>query len=153
VPANTPWELHARAELRRTGSRSGAAREAVLAHLAEQDCCLSAQELFDALRARGQRVGIASVYRVLEQLADLGLVHRVDLGGGSTRFEPAHPGGDHHHHLVCGDCGRVDQFTDPRLESALDRVAGSLGYDLEGHDVVLHGSCPACRDAGQRRTA
>ena len=96
---SSDWGEHARAELRRAGARSGGARDAVIAHLAAQDCCLSAQELFDGLRAEGRTVGIASIYRVLDQLADLRLVHRVDFGHGITRFEAAHPGGQHHHHL------------------------------------------------------
>jgi Fur family ferric uptake transcriptional regulator len=89
-------------------------------------------------------VGIASVYRVLDQLADLRLVHRVDFGQGITRFEPAYPGGEHHHHLVCGACGKVDTFVDPSLERALSRVAGDHGYALDDHDVVLHGACSDC---------
>lgn len=117
----------------------------MIGYLAAQDCCLSAQELFDALRTQGRSVGIASVYRILDQLADLRLVHRVDLGQGLTRFEPAHPGGDHHHHLVCDGCGKVDTFDDGALERAVSRVAGSYGYALDGHDIVLHGSCGECR--------
>jgi Fur family transcriptional regulator, ferric uptake regulator len=143
--STTHWEEHARAELRRAGARSGGARDAVIAHLAVQDCCLSAQELFDELRAEGRTVGIASIYRVLDQLADLRLVHRVDFGHGITRFEAAHPGGQHHHHLVCATCGKVDTFDDAGLERALSRVAGSHGYTLDEHDVVLHGACSDCR--------
>jgi Fur family ferric uptake transcriptional regulator len=138
------WGDHVRAELRRAGSRAGGAREAVIAHLEHQDCCVSAQELFDGLRGEGRKVGIASVYRALDQLADLGLVHRVDLGDGLTRFEAASPDGEHHHHLVCGDCGRVDAFDDPSLERDLARVADARGYDLAQHDVVLRGSCADC---------
>jgi Fur family ferric uptake transcriptional regulator len=140
------WVDHAVAELRRAGYRSGGARAAVVRHLGEQDCCLSAQEVYDGLRHKGRAVGIASVYRSLELLAELRLVHRVDLGGTVTRFEPSHPGGEHHHHVVCDDCGRVAQFEDGGLESALSRVAGRLGFELEGHDVVLRGSCADCRD-------
>jgi Fur family transcriptional regulator, ferric uptake regulator len=139
------WADYAARELRRQGFRSGGARAAVVEHLAEQDCCLSAQEIFDGLRAKGRAVGIASVYRGLELLADLRLVHRIDLGGGVTRFEPAQPDGEHHHHVVCDDCGRVVQFEDGRLESALSGVAGRLGFALEGHDVVLRGACADCR--------
>lgn len=139
------WGDHVREELRRTGARAGGAREAVIAHLERQDCCVSAQELFDALRGQGRRVGIASVYRALDQLAELGLVHRVDLGGGVTRFEPALPDGDHHHHLVCRDCGRVEMFDDAGLEHTLARVADARGYELAQHDVVLHGSCADCK--------
>jgi Fur family transcriptional regulator, ferric uptake regulator len=140
-----PWAEHARDELRRSGARKGGAREAVIDYLAEQDCCLSAQELFDALRGGGRRVGIASVYRVLDELAELRLVRRVDLGHGVIRFEAAQPSGEHHHHLVCGGCGKVDRFHDPGLERALGRVAGSHGYALDDHDVVLHGACDDCR--------
>jgi len=142
---SAPWHEHARDELRRAGARTGGAREAVLAYLDSQDCCLSAQELHDGLRAGGRAVGIASVYRVLDQLAELRLVHRVDLGDGAARFEPAHPGGQHHHHLVCGDCGKVEPFDDPALEQAVSRVAGTHGYELAAHDVVLHGACGDCR--------
>lgn len=138
------WSEHVREELRRSGARTGGAREEVVAYLERQDCCVSAQELFDGLRSDGKTVGIASVYRVLEQLSELGLVHRVDLGGGVARFEPALPGGEHHHHLVCDECGRVEMFDDATLERALHEVAGSRGYELVQHDVVLHGACADC---------
>jgi Fur family ferric uptake transcriptional regulator len=141
------WDEHAHTELRRAGARAGGARDAVIRYLAAQHCCLSAQEIFDGIRADGRSVGIASVYRALEQLADLGLLHRVDLGGGSTRFEPALPGGEHHHHLICDECGRVDQFGDDALEQTLSRVASAQGYQLAQHDVVLHGACDGCRAA------
>jgi Fur family ferric uptake transcriptional regulator len=141
------WQEHARVELHRVGFRSGGARNAVLEYLATRECCVSAQELFDGLRAEGRAVGIASVYRVLDQLTELRLVHRVDLADGVTRFEPARPDGEHHHHLVCGTCGKVEPFDDGVLERALERVAGDRGYALVQHDVVLHGSCGACRAA------
>ena len=114
-------------------------------HLGGQRCCLSAQEIFAGIRAGGGRAGIASVYRALDQLAELRLVQRVDIGDGVARFEPSHAGGDHHHHLVCDDCGRVDAFSDSSLEQALERVAGELGYDMGGHEVVLRGACGDCR--------
>jgi Fur family transcriptional regulator, ferric uptake regulator len=145
VMSAKPWAAYVREELRRGGSRTGGARDAVIAHLDAQDCCLSAQEVHDGLRADGRKVGIASVYRVLEQLSELGLVHRVDLGGGVTRFGPALPHGEHHHHLVCDECGRVEMFDDAGLEHALEQVAGARGYELVQHEVVLHGSCAACK--------
>jgi Fur family transcriptional regulator, ferric uptake regulator len=143
----TSWREHARSELRRAGSRAGGARNAVIDFLSSHHCCVSAQELHDGLRDDGRAVGIASVYRSLEQLAALRLVHRVDLADGVTRFEPAFPDGEHHHHLVCGSCGKVETFDDGALERALARVAGARGYDLDQHDVVLHGSCGDCRAA------
>lgn len=141
------WHEHVRAELRRAGLRTGVARNTVIDYLASRDCCVSAQELHDGLRAEGHSIGIASVYRVLDQLTELRLVHRVDLSDGVARFEPALPDGEHHHHLVCGSCGKVEPFDDAPLERALTRVAGDRGYELDQHDVVLHGSCGDCRVA------
>lgn len=139
------WTEGALARLRESSGRSGGARRAVVELLGRQGCCLSAQEVHDRLRAVGSRVGIASVYRALDGLDGLGLVQRVDLGDGISRFEPAHEGGDHHHHLVCDDCGKVEPFEDPSLEAAIDRVADGRGYAVAAHDVVLRGACEDCR--------
>jgi Fur family ferric uptake transcriptional regulator len=141
------WAAHARERVAGAGHRSGGARRAVIESLAGQECCRSAQEIFDQLRADGRRVGIASVYRVLDLLLSLGLVQRLDLGGGTSRYEPALPGGEHHHHLVCVGCGEVRPFEDPGLEQALEGTAHASDYSVEGHDVVLRGRCPGCRAA------
>ena len=139
------WAEHARVELRRAGHRTGGAREEVVDLLADQDCCLSAQEMHDRLRDGGRGVGLASVYRALDALAGLRLVHRVDVGGTAC-FEPADPSGEHHHHAICDRCGKMDAFEDPELERLLDGVAARLGYDVGAHDLVLHGACPDCTD-------
>jgi Fur family ferric uptake transcriptional regulator len=139
------WAESAHARLREASGRAGGARREVIEFLDAQDCCVSAQEIHDGLRENGTRVGVASVYRALDGLAQLGLVQRVELGDGITRFEPARPGGDHHHHLVCDECGKVEPFEDPTLESAIERVAVGHGYTVAAHDVVVHGACDDCR--------
>lgn len=149
----TPWTEHAQRGLQQAGLRSGGARRAVVDFLAAQDCCLSVQEIFDGIRAQGGKAGVASVYRALDTLAALGLLQRVDFGDGIARYEPAHPGGEHHHHVVCDDCGRVESFSDSTLENALGRVAGSLGFRLGSHEVVLHGACDDCRDEPDGRAS
>ena len=138
------WTSHALETLDAAGFRSGGARRAVVDLLGRQNCCMSAQEIFDRLRRARRPVGIASVYRALETLAELRLVKRIDAGDGIARYEPALPDGDHHHHLVCRDCGKVEAFSDSRLERAIDRVAGGLGYSVEEHEVVLLGACGDC---------
>jgi Fur family transcriptional regulator, ferric uptake regulator len=140
----TEWADHATAELRRAGHRSGGARAAVIDLVAAQDCCLTAQEVFDGLRIDGRVVGIASVYRALDLLARLGLVRRVDMGTASG-YEPALPGGHHHHHVVCDRCGKVSSFEDQGLEDAIDRLSRRLKHSVAEHDVVLRGACPDCR--------
>jgi len=114
-----------------------------MALLASQNCLMSAQAIHDELRTRDRTVGLASVYRALEVLAGLKLVHRVEVEGTSC-YEPADPSGKHHHHALCDTCGRVSPFEDEALEEILHALADRLGYQLDGHDVVLRGACPAC---------
>ncbi len=142
----TDWTLHARRELARAGHRAGGARGEVLELLGRQDCCLSAQEIHDRLRDAGRAVGLASVYRALDALAQLDLVHRIDVAGVAC-FEPADPSGDHHHHAICDHCGKKDAFSDPELEKLIHGLGERLGYHVGAHDVVLHGSCPDCAAA------
>lgn len=144
---HSTWSARALDNLQAEGLRNGGARRAVIEHLGAQPCCRSAQEIFDGIRDQGGRVGIASVYRALEQLVELRLVQRVELGDGIARFEPAHTGGEHHHHLVCDDCGKVEPFSDPGLEQALEQAASRLEYGMRAHEVVLHGNCGDCRPA------
>jgi Fur family ferric uptake transcriptional regulator len=143
-PKSSPWLEHARRELDAAGHRSGGARSAVLEALDREACCLTAQEIFDRLRDRGRAVGIASVYRTLELLSNMGLVRRVDIGTAAG-YEPAHPGGEHHHHVVCERCGEVAAFEDPGLEEAIERLGRRLEYKVGLHEVVLRGACPECR--------
>jgi Fur family ferric uptake transcriptional regulator len=145
MEGSTSWADHARAELARAGHRSGGARELVLDLLAEQRCCLSAQEIHDRLREDERGVGLATVYRALEALDALGLVHRVDVGGVAC-FEPADPSGEHHHHAICGRCGERAAFEDPELEALIERAGRRLGYAVAAHDVTLRGICPDCAE-------
>lgn len=140
------WADHARASLRAAGHRSGGARAAVLDLLSRQECCRSAQEIFDALRGEERAAGIASIYRALDLMTRMGLLRRVDLGPAAY-YEPALPGGEHHHHVVCERCGKVAAFSDEALEGAITRLARRLKFTVAEHDVVLRGSCPDCRRA------
>lgn len=139
------WARHADEAMRSAGLRSGGARQAVVDLLARQDCCLTAQEIRDALAAMpGATPGMASVYRALDTLTDLHLVHKVDLGGAVARYEPAHPGGDHHHHAVCRQCGAVVPIADADMERAIHDMADRLAFHVDAHDITLHGRCATC---------
>jgi Fur family ferric uptake transcriptional regulator len=132
------WLDRADQQLSGTGKRAGAARTAVVELLArEGQCLLSAQEIIERLRADG--VGSASsVYRALDELFDLGLLHRLDGRDGIARYEIADPL-RHHHHFVDEATGDVRAFTDDALEQAIAAVAERLGVQLTGHDVILRG--------------
>ncbi|MDQ3240459.1 MAG: transcriptional repressor [Actinomycetota bacterium] len=140
----TDWSGHAEAALRDAGHRSSGPRMAIVDTLGRHGCLLTAREIADRLRAEGRDIGVATVYRSLELLEGLGLLHRVDTGEGVSRYEPAHPSGEHHHHLICNRCGRVSAFEDAGLERSVQRMARRLTFRVEGHDVALRGTCAAC---------
>jgi Fur family transcriptional regulator, ferric uptake regulator len=138
------WEAHAQSSLAGAGRRSGRARQLVIALLARQHCCLTANEIFEALRTEDRKIGLASVYRALDQLTSLQLVQRLEFPD-AARYEPMPASGEHHHHLVCERCGKVEPFEDGRLERALERIGEGVGFHVEGHDVLLRGACADCR--------
>lgn len=126
------------------GFKRGGARERVISLLASEPCALTASEIEEALRASGRSPGRASIYRVLDQLVEHGLAERVEVGDGQARFERQHPGGEHHHHLVCEGCGRLIAFDDPGLEQAIAKLSRRLGLRVSGHDILLRGACGRC---------
>jgi Fur family ferric uptake transcriptional regulator len=141
------WTQHAQRTLERDGYRLSTPRSVVVETLADLGCSVTAKEIADRLRERGQDVGVASIYRTLELLDRLNLARRVDMAEGVARYEPIDPSGDHHHHLVCDRCGEVAAFEDRDLERAIERVAGRLDYAIDAHDVTLRGECPTCHRA------
>jgi Fur family ferric uptake transcriptional regulator len=132
------WLAYAQRRTTGAGLRTGAARAAVIELLArEGQCLLSPQEITDRLRGKGSG-SAASVYRVLDELFELGLLRRLDGRDGIARYEISDPE-HHHHHFVDEASGTVEAFTDDELERAIDAVADRLGIQLSGHDVVLRG--------------
>src|SRR5437588_612934 len=88
----------------------------------------SVLEPWGEVGAERRQVGLASIYRTLDQLSGDGFLQKIELGEGVTRYEPIRAGGEHHHHLVCDGCGKVEAFADERLERALHDVEDQTGY-------------------------
>jgi Fur family transcriptional regulator, ferric uptake regulator len=143
--AAASWSDHALDALERAGYRSSQPRTEVVEALGQLGCGATAKEIADRLRKGGSGVGIASVYRTLELLDKLRLVQRFEVGDGGARYEPALPGGDHHHHIVCDTCGLVASFEDEALERAIHSLSRRVDFDIDAHDVTLRGECPGCR--------
>ena len=137
------WSELALTALRRAGFRLGGARRQVVELLGREPCAVTALEIDRRLEG----VGRASVYRALEQLELLGLIQRLEVGGEATAYERRDPGGEHHHHLVCGRCGTVVPFADERLERAIESVEGGTEFRVDCLEVVLRGSCGPCAAA------
>lgn len=141
------WTERAEATLAAAGHRRGGARRALLELLDGQECALTAQEIEDALRARGKSrrvVSRASVYRILDELEQLRLVQRVETGQAMVRYERVCEHEQHHHHLVCDECGVVMPFSDAGLERAIDKLSERVPLAVSEHEIVLHGACRDC---------
>jgi Fur family ferric uptake transcriptional regulator len=91
----------------------------------------------------GEEIGLATVYRVLTQFEDAGLVVRHNFEGGHSVFEVATE--EHHDHIVCVKCGRVEEFRDDEIEARQRSVANGLGFELTDHNLNMYGLCPDCR--------
>jgi Fur family ferric uptake transcriptional regulator len=140
------WAVRATEALAAAGYRRGGARAALIGLLDEQRCALTASEIEHALRdSDGRAVARASIYRILEELEELRMITRVEVGQGLARFEAAREE-SHHHHMVCDDCGQVIPFEDPELERSIQRLAERVTFTVAEHDVVLHGACSDCKD-------
>lgn len=142
--ARTSWAEHALAALQAAGYRRGGARTAVVEALARHDCAVTALDLDDELRRRKPAVGRASIYRALEQLEQVGVLRRIEVARGVAGYERIAPGGEHHHHAICRDCGRMIPFEDASLERAIDEVSGRMSFDAAEHEVTIRGRCERC---------
>lgn len=134
------WAERASKRFDEAGFRTGAARRQVIELLDGEHCALTALEIDRRL----PQVGRATVYRTLDQLEELELVHRVDVGGESAAYERNDPTG-HHHHMVCVRCGRLVPFEDQALERAIHAVGEQADFEVTAHDVLLRGVCPRCQ--------
>lgn len=122
--------------------RSTRQRAAVAGVLAEVDDFRSAQELHELLRGRGEQVGLTTVYRSLQVLADAGEVDVLRGADGEAVYRRCSQG--HHHHLVCRQCGRAEEVEGPAVETWARQVAAGHGYTDISHTVEIFGLCPAC---------
>ena len=120
-------------------------RSAVLALLEELDDFRSAQDLYALLRARGDGVGLATIYRTLQNLVDDGHVDVLRSGEGEAVYRRCSP--VHHHHLVCRSCGRTVEVADPPVERWAAKIAAEHGFADVQHQLEVFGTCGPCSAA------
>ncbi|BCD98467.1 ferric iron uptake transcriptional regulator [Marinagarivorans cellulosilyticus] len=125
-------------ELRKVGLKVTLPRVKILNLLDQSDeRHMSAEDVYKALLEAGEEVGLATVYRVLTQFEQAGLVERHNFDGGHSVFEL--DSGEHHDHMVCTETGQVFEFHNDEIESLQKKVADELGFELTGHNLVLYG--------------
>ena len=125
-------------ELRKVGLKVTLPRVKILNLLDQsEERHMSAEDVYKALLEAGEEVGLATVYRVLTQFEQAGLVERHNFDGGHSVFEL--DSGEHHDHMVCTESGQVLEFHNDEIESLQKKVADELGFELTGHNLVLYG--------------
>ena len=100
---------------------------------------MSAEDVYKVLLEGNEEIGLATVYRVLTQFEAAGLVSRHHFEGGHSVFEMNE--GHHHDHIVCQDCGRVEEFVDTTIEDRQKTIASNHGFDITTHALIIYGSC------------
>lgn len=143
------WRNH----LRDCGYRITIARQAVLDLLSKTEEHLSAEDIFFAVYKKHPNIGLTTVYRTLELFVQMGLIYKFDFGDGRARYEliEGPKGKEHHHHLVCTECGRVIDYTDfiddelELLKRTEKELSKKYNFEIKGHLIQFYGLCESCR--------
>lgn len=125
-----------------TRTRATRQRAAVSSILDEIDDFRSAQDIHAILRSRGDSVGLTTVYRTLQALADAGKVDVLRTGDGESVYRRCST--SHHHHLVCRNCGRTVEVEGPAVERWAEKIGAEHGFVRVTHNVEIFGTCPDC---------
>lgn len=147
-----PGRRHWRHRFQENVSRWTAPRESILDLLSRTSKHLSAKEIYASLYARHPGIGLTTVYRTLELLLGLGIVQKVTLGDGQSRFElkSVRPK-DHHHHLICTRCGKIVDYRDfvkeelELVRKTEESLAKKYDFVIQDHNIEFLGLCAECR--------
>ncbi len=117
-------------------------RQIILEELSKVKTHPTASELYDMVRKRLPRIGLGTVYRNLELMAENGMILKLEVGGTQKRFDATT---EDHYHIRCSRCGRVDDIDIPVIDSLVESAAESTSYQILGHHVEFTGVCPDCQ--------
>jgi Fur family ferric uptake transcriptional regulator len=132
------------ANLKKAGLKNTQPRRRIL-EIMDKDANhhMSAEDIYRELIEAGEEIGLATVYRVLTQFEEAGLIVRHHFEGGQSVFELDH--GHHHDHLVCVKCGKVEEFCDEVIEKRQEEIARKSGYEITDHSLNIYGVCGSCK--------
>ena len=111
---------------------------------------MSAEDVYKILRENNSEIGLATVYRALDLLSELGILVKVEFGDGCARYElnTADPSIHHHHHLICLKCKKVIEFEEDLLDELEEDIAAKSGFQILNHEVKFFGYCSECLKKG-----
>jgi len=120
-------------------------RQIILEELAKVKTHPTASEVYDMVRKRLPRIGLGTVYRNLELMAENGIILKLEVGGTQKRFDATT---DAHYHIRCSSCGRVDDMEMEVMDSLMEAAADHSSYQILGHHVEFSGICSECQKKG-----
>ena len=137
-------------DLKKAGLKATVPRLKILEILeTRKDQHMTAEDVYKALLEGNEEIGLATVYRVLTQFEAAGLVARHHFEGGQSVFELDQ--GEHHDHILCISCGRVDEFVDEVIEKRQRQIAEKAGYEITDHSLYIYGICSECQKAEKKK--
>jgi len=139
-----PIERSILSSIKERGYKITPQRRAVLKAIADSQDHLTPAELHQRARQERPDIGLVTVYRTLEMLADVGLICEMHSGGNCRSYLLRRPE-EHHHHLICSDCGQVVDFGDCDLDQLEQKLSRETGFAMEEHLLEFLGRCPACQ--------
>lgn len=122
-------------------------RQIILEELAKVKTHPTASELYDMVRKRLPRIGLGTVYRNLELMAENGMILKLEVGGTQKRFDATT---ETHYHIRCNECGKVDDIDTPVMDDLVREAAESTAYEILGHHVEFSGICPGCQKKSRK---
>ena len=139
-----------REKLSERGYKMTPQRKEILKIFVEKGGHMSAEDVYSVLRENDSEIGLATVYRALDLLSELGILVRMDFGDGCARYElnTADPKLHHHHHLICLKCKKVIEFEEDLLDELEANIAKKSGFQILNHEVKFFGYCSDCRTKG-----
>lgn len=130
--------------LRREGLKMTRQRELVVLTFLTTDGHLSAEQLYEEVKRKDPKIGLATIFRTLKTLTNCGLARELNLGDGRSRYEHDYKR-PKHYHLVCDDCGRTIEFFSPEFENLADQVVEKYRFEPRRRRLQIFGICPSCR--------
>jgi Fur family ferric uptake transcriptional regulator len=135
--------------LARNGLKSTVQRDLIINEFFKSKGHISVEELHSKLRGKHSSIGLATVYRTLKVLANAGLAHERQFNDGFTRYEFCAPDDRHHDHIVCLECGLVEEFENDEIEDLQQKVADTHNFKITDHRLEIYGVCAGCQAKGE----
>ncbi|WP_047979987.1 ferric iron uptake transcriptional regulator [Ornithinibacillus contaminans] len=130
-------------------------REATVRVLLEREADhLSAEDIYLLVKEIAPEIGLATVYRTLELLSELKIIDKINFGDGVSRYDLRKEGAEHfHHHLVCIECGSVEEIMEDLLGDVEKLIESDWGFKVQDHRLTFHGLCKVCQKAAVETTS